>query len=255
MKIRAFIVDDEPLARERVHNLLREEPDIEVAGECANGIEAVEQLRQNPPDLMFLDVQMPGMDGFEVLQNIPADQLPIVIFTTAYDQHAVRAFEAHALDYLLKPFKPARFKAAVQRAREQIANKGAGVATRNLLELIATRPPASAPPQLGRLTIKTDDRVMVVNVDDIDSIESAGNYVVVHVGKEEHILRDTLISLEAKLSSKQFLRISRAAVVNLGRIRELQPMFKGESVVVLKNGRAIPTTRSLREIQEKLESR
>jgi len=255
MKIRAFIVDDEPLARERVHNLLREEPDIEVAGECANGIEAVEQLRQNPPDLMFLDVQMPGMDGFEVLQNIPADQLPIVIFTTAYDQHAVRAFEAHALDYLLKPFKPARFKAAVQRAREQIANKHAGVATRNLLELIATLSPASAPPQLGRLTIKTDDRVMVVNVDDIDSIESAGNYVVVHVGKEEHILRDTLISLEAKLSSKQFLRISRAAVVNLGRIRELQPMFKGESVVVLKNGRAIPTTRSLREIQEKLESR
>jgi two-component system LytT family response regulator len=165
----------------------------------------------------------------------------------------VRAFDAHALDYLLKPFKPARFKAAMQRAREHLANKQADQIAANVLAMLAERS-GSTEGRLTRLTIKTEDRVLVVNVEDIDSIESAGNYVVVHVGKIEHILRDTLTSLEAKLPQKQFLRVSRAAIVNLDRVKELQPMFQGESVVVLKNGRTIPTTRSLREIQEKLES-
>lgn len=253
MKIRALIVDDEPLARERIRNLLQDESDVEIAGECANGIEAVEQFSRLNPELVFMDVQMPGMDGFGALQNIPGENLPVVIFITAFDQHALRAFDAHALDYLLKPFKPARFKAAVQRAREQITNKQAGAAARNLLDLLAERSAATG--QLSRLTIKTDDRVMVVLVDDIDSIESAGNYVAVHVGKDQHILRDTLTALEAKLPAKKFLRISRGAIVNLEHVKELQPMFKGESVVILRNGRTIPTTRSLREIQEKLESR
>jgi len=252
MNIRALIVDDEPLARERVRGFLRDEPDIEIIGECANGAEAVEQLNRQNPDLVFMDVQMPELDGFEALRGVPAEKLPVVIFITAFDQHALRAFDAHALVYLLKPFKPARFKAAVQRAREQIANKNAGATARNLLELLGERAgPAS---QLSRLTIRTDDRVVVVNLDEVDSIESAGNYVVVHVGKDQHVMRDTLTALEVKLPARQFLRISRAVIVNLEHVKEFQPMFKGESVVILKNGRSLPTTRSLREIQEKLEA-
>lgn len=253
MNIRALIVDDEPLARERIRVLLRDEADVEIAAECANGAEAVAEIERQNPDLLFLDVQMPEMDGFEVLQNLPAEKLPVVIFTTAFDRHAVRAFDAHALDYLLKPFKPARFKEAVQRARDHIANHQAGTTARGLLEMLAERPVSVN--QLARLAIKTDEKVLFIAISDIDSIESAGNYIVVHVGKDEHILRDTLTNLEAKLSPKKFLRISRAAIVNLERVKELQPMFRGESVVILKNGRAIPTTRSAREIQEKLEIR
>jgi len=249
MKIRAIIVDDEPLARERVRSLLRDEADVEVVRECANGAEAIEQIGRDPPALMFLDVQMPEIDGFEVLRNIPVDRVPVVVFTTAYDQHAVRAFDAHALDYLLKPFKATRFKEAVQRAREQILNREAGTAARGLLEMLAQSAPAGT---ISRLTIKEDERVVFVNVSEIDSIESAGNYVVVHVGKAEHIFRESLKNLEKKLP-KAFFRVSRAAIVNLERVKELQPMFHGDSVVMLKNGRAIPTSRSLREIQEKLE--
>lgn len=252
MIIRAIIVDDEPLARDRIRALLRDESDVEIVSECANGAEAVAQIEQQNPDLLFLDVQMPEMDGFEVLRNLPAEKLPVVIFTTAFDQHAVRAFDAHALDYLLKPFKPARFKDAVQRARDHIASKQAGTVARGLLEMLAERP---ATTQITRLTIKTDDKILFIAVGDIDSIESAGNYVVAHVGKDEHVLRDTLTNLEAKLPPKKFLRISRAAIVNLERVKELQPMFGGENVIILKTGRAITTTRSLREIQEKLEFR
>ena len=249
MKIRAIIVDDEPLARERVRSLLRDEADVEVVRECANGAEAIEQIGRDPPTLMFLDVQMPEIDGFEVLRNIPVDRVPVVVFTTAYDQHAVRAFDAHALDYLLKPFKATRFKEAVQRAREQILNREAGTAARGLLEMLAQSAPAGT---ISRLTSKEDERVVFVNVSEIDSIESAGNYVVVHVGKAEHIFRESLKNLEKKLP-KAFFRVSRAAIVNLERVKELQPMFHGDSVVMLKNGRAIPPSRSLREIQEKLE--
>lgn len=247
MKIRTLIVDDEPLARERIRILLRAEPDVEIAAECGSGAEAVEQITRLKPDLLFLDVQMPEMDGFQVLQNLPGDQLPIVIFATAFDQHAVRAFDAHALDYLLKPFKPARFKEAVQRAREQLTRRDTGPATRGLLALLAERNN-----QLSRLAVKTDDKITFVNVSDVDSIESAGNYVVLHVGKENHILRDTLSNLETRLPAKQFYRVSRSAIVNLERIKELQPMFRGESVIVLKNGRTIPTTRTAREIQDRL---
>lgn len=255
MKIRAMIVDDEPLARERIRILLREELDVEIVSECANGVEAVVQIERHDPDLLFLDVQMPEMDGFEVLQNVPAGKLPVVIFTTAFDQHAVCAFDAHALDYLLKPFKPARFKEAVQRARDQVTGQQAGVAARGLLELLAERSTTtSTMSPLARLTVKTNDKILFIAINEVDSIESAGNYVVVHVGKDEHVLRETLTNLEAKLPSNKFLRVSRAALVNLDRIKELQPMFRGESAVILKNGRAIPTTRTLREIQEKLET-
>ena len=253
MKIRALIVDDEQLARQRVRLLLGEEPDVEVIGESGDGFEAVDEIQATKPDLVFLDVQMPDMDGFEVLRRVPQASLPFVIFTTAYDQHALRAFEVSALDYLLKPFKPSRFKEAVQRARELIANKQAGVAARGLLTLLGQSPAPAG--QLTRLAVKTPGKVTFVELDQIQAIEAAGKYAVVHVGKENHVLRASMTSLESHLPSQRFLRISRSVIVNLDQIQELQPMFKGENLVVLKNGKSYPTTRPLREIQQKLEFR
>jgi two-component system LytT family response regulator len=253
MNIRALIVDDEPLARQRLRLLLGEEPDIEIIGESADGFEAVAQIQAAKPDLLFLDVQMPEMDGFEVLRRLPRALLPVVIFTTAYDQHALRAFDVNALDYLLKPFKPARFKEAVQRARDLIVNKQTGVTARGLLALLAQTPPPAG--QLTRLAVKTPGRVTFVELDQVQAIEAAGKYAVVHVGNEHHVLRETMSSLESNLPAHRFLRISRSVIVNIDQVRELQPMFKGENLVVLKNGKRYPTTRSIREIQQKLEFR
>jgi two-component system, LytTR family, response regulator len=253
MKVRALIVDDEPLARQRVRLLLDEEPDVEVIAESGDGFQAVDQIEATRPDLVFLDVQMPEMDGFEVLRRVSPGLLPVVIFTTAYDQHALRAFEVNALDYLLKPFKPTRFKQSVQRARDLIANKHAGVAARGLLALLGqTSAPAS---QLTRLAVKTPGKVTFVELDQIQTIEAAGKYAVAHVGKENHVLRETMSSLESHLPAQRFLRISRSVIVNIEQIKELQPMFKGENLVVLKNGKIYPTTRPIREIQQKLEFR
>jgi two-component system LytT family response regulator len=239
--------------------LLNEEADVEVIGESADGFEAVDQIQTTRPDLLLLDVQMPEMDGFEVLRRIPQALLPVVIFTTAYDQHALRAFEVNALDYLLKPFKPTRFKEAIQRARELIANKQAGIAAHGLLTLLGQTPaPAD---QLTRLAVKTPGRVIFVDLDQIQAIEAAGKYAVVHVGcslhgtQVNHVLRESMTSLESHLPSQQFLRINRSVIVNVNQIQELQPMFKGENLVVLKNGKRYPTTRPLREIQHKLEFR
>lgn len=253
MRIRALIVDDEPLARQRVRLLLGEEPDVEVIGESGDGFEAVDQIQATKPDLVFLDVQMPDMDGFEVLRRVPQALLPVVTFTTAYDQHALRAFEVNALDYLLKPFKPTRFKEAVQRARGLIANKHAGVAARGLLALLGQTPAPAG--QLTRLAVKSPDKVTFLELDQIQAIEAAGKYAVVHVSKENHVLRETMSSLESHLPPQRFLRISRSVIVNIDQIQELQPMFKGENLVVLKNGKRYPTTRPIREIQQKLEFR
>jgi two-component system LytT family response regulator len=252
MSLRILIIDDEPLARQRVRLLLGEETDVEIAGECGDGVEAVAQINAQKPDLVFLDVQMPEMDGFEVLRNLSPERLPAVIFTTAFDEHALHAFEVHALDYLLKPFKPERFKQAVQRARDVIAGQQTGATARRLLELLAEQRPA-APAHLTRLAVKNSGKVIFVNVDEIDAIEAAGKYAVVHAGKENHVLRETITALEASLPPERFLRLNRAVIVNIARIQELQPMFKGENVVVLKNGQRYPTTRPLREIQQKIE--
>ena len=253
MRIRALIVDDEPLARQRVRLLLGEEPDVEIIGESGDGFEAVHQIQATRPDLVFLDVQMPDMDGFEVLRRVPRALLPVVIFTTAYDQHALRAFEVNALDYLLKSFQPTRFKEAVQRARDLIADKHAGVAARGLLALLGQTPSPAG--QLTRLAVKTPGKVTFVELDQIQAIEAAGKYAVVQVGKENHVLRETMSSLESHLPPQRFLRISRSVIVNIDQIQELQPMFKGENMVVLKNGKSYPTTRPIREIQQKLEFR
>jgi two-component system, LytTR family, response regulator len=249
MKIRALIVDDEPLARQRIRQLLGEEPDIELLGECASGPEALALIQRDQPDLMFLDVQMPEMDGFALLAAIPPEQVPIVIFVTAYDQHALKAFEVKALDYLLKPFKPARFKETMQRARERLsANLKDGPAVKALLDLLGQRSGGTA--YLTRLSVKAPDRIVFLKTEQIDCIESAGNYVAVLVGKETHILRETLNALEAKLNPERFLRISRSAIVNLDRVKELQPHFHGEHVVILHNGKRLTMTRGLREVEQ-----
>jgi two-component system LytT family response regulator len=249
-KIRALIVDDEPLARERVRTLLRDETDIEIVGESGDGPSAVAALQKLSPDVVFLDVQMPGMDGFNVLRQLDRKQMPLVIFVTAYDQHALKAFEVHALDYLLKPFKPARFKETLQRVRELIANKQAATFPKGLLELLGQK---SAPRDyLSRIAVKTGERTVFIKTAQIDYFESAGNYVVLHAGKENHVVRETLTGLEEKLDPKKFIRINRSTMVNVEQIKELQPMFKGEHVVVLHNGKQLTLTRGVRELEELL---
>ena len=252
MPLRVLIVDDEPLARERVRSLLQDEPELEIVGECADGAEAVAGIKKHSPDLLFLDVQMPGMGGFEVLRALDQERLPLVIFVTAYDQHALKAFDVHALDYLLKPFKQARFKQALQRARQAFANHQAGATSKNLLALLNQIQPATAPAHLTRIPVRIGERIIFVKTDAIEYIESAGNYVVVHTGKENHVVRDTLTALEEKLDPKQFLRISRSTLVNLDQIKELQPLFKGEHAVLLRNGKQLTMTRGIREVQEAL---
>ena len=218
-------MDDEQLARQCCL-LLGEEPDVEVIGESEDGFEAVDQIQVTRPDLIFLDVQMPEMDGFEVLRRVPQALLPVVIFTTAYDRHALRAFEVNALDYLLKPSTPTRFKEAVQRARDLIANKHAGVAARGLLALLGQTPAPAA--QLTRLAVKTPGKVTFVELDQIQAIEAAGKYAVVHVGRENHVLRETMSSLESHLPGNDSC-ISRSVIVNIDQIKELQPMFRART--------------------------
>ncbi len=250
MSIRTLIVDDEPLARERVRSLLLEEKDFEVVGECGDGPTAVKVMEKESPDLVFLDIQMPGLDGFGVLRAVTREHLPTVIFVTAYDQHALKAFEAHALDYLLKPFKPARFKAAVERAREAVRQRQAGLVSKGLLELLGQSKPRVE--FLTRVAVKNGERTLFVKTEQIDYAESAGNYVVLHAGKENHVIRETLAALEARLDPRQFVRVNRSTLVNVEQIKELQPLFKGEHVVVLQNGKQLPLTRGVRELQDLL---
>lgn len=250
MKMRILIVDDEAPGRQRIASLLEKEPDCEVLGECASGPEALEFMKKQMPDLLFLDIQMPEMDGFALLRRLPADRWPVVIFVTAYDQHALKAFEVHALDYLLKPFKQERFREAVQHARAALENKQTGSSSKRLAELLAETKPHS--PFLTRVAVKTEGRVIFVKTEQIDWIESAGNYAVLHAGKDAHVIRESLTALETDLSPNQFLKISRSAIINLDRVKELQPMFNGEHVVVLQNGKQLPMTRGLREVERAL---
>jgi two-component system LytT family response regulator len=249
--IKALIVDDEPLARERVRSLLAEEADIEILAECASGTEAVAAAKRTPPDLIFLDVQMPEMDGFQVLRELPPP-LPVVIFITAFNEHAVKAFEAEALDYILKPFKVARFRAALDRARERITRQQPDDSTRRLLALLEAQNAAAKSEYLTRIAVRDGSRVKFVKTSAIDWIEASGNYVVLHAGKENHIVRETLAAFEAQLSPKDFVRLSRSAIVNLDRVQQVEPAFNDEHVVVLTTGAKLPMTRGLRELQEKL---
>jgi two-component system LytT family response regulator len=249
-KIRALIVDDEPLARERILDLLADDAEVEVVGECGDGMAALAAIERHRPDLLFLDVQMPELDGFGVLEAIDETKAPVIIFVTAYDQYALRAFEVHALDYLLKPFDRERFDKALQRAKHQIARERAGAVNQELVALL-TRLKARPKP-LERLVIKSAGRVFFLRAEEIDWIEAAANYVKLHVGKESHLLRETINGLAAKLDPDKFLRIHRSTIINLERVKELQPWFHGDYVVILKDGTQLTSSRNYREQLHKL---
>jgi two-component system, LytTR family, response regulator len=234
MSIRTLIADDEPLARERLVSLLQDEPDFEVVAECGDGHATADAIRRLDPRLVFLDVQMPGGDGFDVLGLLEHDRRPLVIFVTAYDAHALRAFDVHALDYLLKPFDRDRFRRALARVREEVAQVGPA----------ATAPPA---PPLTRFVIKHHGRVFFLKAREIDWIEAAGNYAVLHARGESHMVRQTMAALETQLDPDIFFRIHRSTIVNIDRIKELQPLFNGEFQVILQSGPNLTLSRGYRD--------
>jgi two-component system, LytTR family, response regulator len=249
MKVRVLIADDEPLARSRLVELVSQESDVEVIGQCRNGLEAVAAIKEKKPDLVFLDIRMPGLDGIEVLRSLDQSQLPAVIFVTAYDKHAVEAFDLNAVDYLLKPYQPERFKRALQRAREHLQS-GTSVLTARLLRLLETEKPAE--PSLTRFSIKAGGKTQFVAVKEVEWIEAAGNYLILHVAKENHLVRDTLAGLESKLPPKHFIRVNRSALVNLERVKEIEPTGNDTHVLTLRSGAKLTATRSVREIEELL---
>ncbi|MBC7898263.1 MAG: response regulator transcription factor [Cytophagaceae bacterium] len=270
MPIRVLIVDDEPIARRRLRRLLRLEDDVDVVGEVGSGREAIETIGRDRPDLVLLDVQMPDVDGFGVVEALGIEKMPPTIFVTAYNEYAVRAFDVHAIDYLLKPFDGERFKAAFQRARlhlEQVSSAEQGRRIKALLEQVlgegaaaaagASQPQLTAhtgggqvPPRhrfVDRLMVKHDGRVFFVKVTDVDWFEASGNYVRIHTGKVSHLIRETMQRVESQLDPSMFVRIHRAVIVNLDRIRELQPWFAGDYVVILRDGRQLKLSRTYRE--------
>jgi two-component system LytT family response regulator len=240
---RALIVDDEPLARERIRDLLKTDAEVQVVGECGDGKAAVAAIQEHRPDLLFLDVQMPKLDGFGVLEAIGPDAMPVAIFVTAYDRYALRAFEVHALDYLLKPFDRERFQEAVQRAKGQLQRQKNGSLNERLVALLED---VKQQKPLERLVIKSAGKVYFLRVEEIDWIEAAGNYLKLHVGEDTHLLREKMGVLEARLDTEQFLRIHRSTIVNVERIQELQPWFHGDYVVVLRGGQQLTLSRSYR---------
>ena len=252
-KIRALVVDDEPMARDRVLSLLQQEEDVEVVGECGDGTQAVAAIQHQSPDLVFLDVQMPGHNAFEVIQAVGAERMPTVIFVTAYDEYALKAFEVHALDYLLKPFGRDRFQRTLQHARASLERRRAGDLGRRLLALVNDIKTEPGPARLDRLVVKSGGRVFFLRTDEIDWIEAAGNYVRLHLGGESHLFRETMNRMESRLDSRRFVRIHRSRIVNTERVKELQPWFNGEHVVVLQNGTRLTLSRGYREkLQDQL---
>ena len=245
MKIRTLIVDDEPLARERVKRFLKDERDFEILGECGNGDDAIKAIREKQPDLVFLDIQMPEKNGFDVIRGLDSRSLPNIVFVTAYDQYALQAFEVHALDYLLKPFNKERFHQAVRRAKEQIESRRRGELDERLASLISSIAPDKK--FLERLVVKSVGRVFFLKTNEIDWIEASGNYLKLHVGRDSHMIRETMNSIEAKLDPSQFMRIHRSTIVNIDRIKELHPMFSGDYSVILRDGSELALSRNYRE--------
>ena len=245
-KIRVLIVDDEPLARRFIRRMLKDDQEVSIIGECKNGLEAVAAIREKSPDLLFLDVQMPELDGFMVLETLGLENAPQVIFVTAYEQYAIRAFEIHALDYLLKPFDQARFNKALGHAKERLTVSPQDETERRqltaLLENIKQRPKF-----LERLIIKADGRIIFLKTEEIDWLEADDKYVHLHVGKTSHMVRQTLSGMEAQLDPEKFLRIHRSTIVNLERIKELQALFGGEHTVILNDGTELTLSRNYKD--------
>jgi len=247
MTLRALIVDDEALARQRIRQLLEKVADVEVVGECANGVEAVQAIEDLEPDLVFLDIQMPELDGFGVIEAVGADRMPATLFVTAYDQHALRAFEVHALDYLLKPFDAARFHLALARARRWCARETQGQAEPrpDLAALMAGL--RQERPWLDRLLVKQGDRHILVKASAIQWIEAEDNYVRLHVEGTSYLVRQTMAGLLERLDPKTFRRIHRSAIVNLDCIREFQAWTSGDQLVIMRDGTRLTLSRTYRD--------
>jgi two-component system LytT family response regulator len=242
-EIRSIIADDEPLAREKLRILLASEAGIRVVAECRDGRQTIAALREYRPDLLLLDIHMPLADGFQVLKAIPEDQLPIVIFTTAYDHYAIRAFEEQALDYLLKPFDQQRLHRAIQRARAELLKFHNRHWARQIFDFVGR---ANTKSKSDRLVIKTGGRVLFLDTDEIDWIEGAANYVRVHVGKESYLVRESIGGIFDRLDPSQFIRIHRSVITNVCKIKELQPCNTGEYILILKDGKQLPCSRGYR---------
>ncbi len=245
MNIRALIVDDEPLAREWVRSAVAEDPELEVLGECGDGFEAAEAIRRLKPDLVFLDVQMPGLDGFGVLEALSPEEIPAVVFVTAFDQYAVRAFEAQAVDYLMKPFSKDRVEEAVRRVRELVKGRSLEDFRESVAKIVEKiRRDRSFPEWV---LLKAEGKNVFVKVKDIDWIESSRNNVRIHVGPTIYLLHETTSAIASRLDPKKFLRIHRSAIVNIERIKELHPWFNGDYAVVLRDGTQLTLSSSYRD--------
>jgi two-component system, LytTR family, response regulator len=243
--LRVILIDDEPLALQKLRLFIKKEGDIEIVDECMNGQDAIVSIRTHAPDLIFLDIQMPEMDGFTMLRELNAEEMPGVIFTTAYDEYALKAFDVHALDYLLKPFDRARFSQALVHAREHLKPPLTDAVQDQLRSLLDVAP--QSPLGADRLMIKTDGKVVFVKKDDIDWLEAAGNYIKLHCGADTHMLRETMNSILTQLDASKFLRIHRATIVNIERIKEMHPWFNGEYKIILTTNAQLVMSRGCHE--------
>ena len=256
-KLRILIVDDEPLARERVRALLAKEPTAEIVGEAGSGPDAVDAIRRDRPDVVFLDIQMPGSDGLQVVGELPPDDRPAIVFVTAHDRFAVDAFGVHATDYLLKPFDKDRLLLALKRAADEIAARRAGELGAKLETLLAEsrarpEPVDRAARKPGRLSFRSEGRIVFLKPEEITWAEAADNYVLLHLADASRLmLRETLSSIETQLGTADFARVNRSAVVRLDQVKELQPTFHGDYTVVLRDGTRLPLSRSQRGQLEK----
>jgi len=256
MNMRAIIVDDEELARRGIRALLNRAGDVEIVSECGSGEEAIKAISAAQPELVYLDIQMQGKTGFDVIAALPKTKCPHVIFVTAFERFAVRAFEIHALDYLLKPVNEERFNASLARARVAVAGARDEPMIRRFWQMAAELRTSSAqdllPSMTDRIPVKTHGRVMIVNVAEIDWVGADGDYVSVHVGAKSWLLRETIAAAEARLALSGFVRIHRSTLVNICRVRELQPLSKGEFTVVLRDGTELKLSRNYRFALERL---
>jgi two-component system LytT family response regulator len=244
-QIRALIVDDEPLAREGLRRLLNEDGEIVCVGECGDGPTAVQAVRENLPDLLFLDVQMPEMDGFEVLRSLDETLLPLVIFVTAFEEHAIHAFEVHALDYLLKPLDTQRFREAVGRAKAELQVRGRKAVVSRIRGMLGTL--RLTHQSADRIMLKSAGRITFLHIGEIEWVEAQGDYVCLHAAGKKHLLREKISALEEQLSPNQFLRIHRSTIVNVNRVKEMQPLYHGDYAVLLHDGTRLILSRSFRD--------
>jgi two-component system LytT family response regulator len=261
-KIRALVVDDESLAREVLLVMLGGDSEIEVIAECRNGREAVAAIRRESPDVVFLDIQMPEMDGFQVIEEVGVERMPVTVFVTAFDKHALRAFEAHALDYLLKPFDHDRFNTTLHRAKTRVRQQTIGKIGENLFAMMQdmqlktgelssktddTKPDQTSHKEsIDRVVIKSSGRIYFLKTEEIDWVEGAGDYLSLHSGNSTHLIRETMGDFHTKLNPKKFLRIHRSTIVNIERIKDIRPLFKGEYVITLTDGRRLKSSRGYR---------